>query len=129
MLCENIYHDNIYILVLNVVGCSEKKEFVDMAEANRDSPVVKAEPQQNEQLEKEDQPNMDELLAKLKGFGGGGAKVFTADDIKNMNFDDIARGAGGSGGKKDRKNNKRKTQSEKKSKIDPDLGADETIEL
>ena len=73
-------------------GCSEKNEFVQMAESNKDLPVIVKEPVEEKKKDKD--VDIDELMQKLKGFGG--ANVFTADDIKNMNFEDMMKKKGGS---------------------------------
>lgn len=92
-----------------------------MAEANRDTPEVESESPRKGKTANENQPNIDELLEKLKGFGGG-AKVFTADDIKNMDFDAMRE-------KRRDSHDKQQKRKSNKRNVDFDVGTDETIEL
>jgi hypothetical protein len=110
-------------------GCVEKHEFVEKFMEVQHLPLVKAEPPKSEEPSDPglDKAKLDELLASLKGAGGGGMnfQAFTAKDFEGLSPDEMAKKfGGGSNGRGPPKSNKR--QSSKKAKVEEDH---ENIEL
>mmetsp|Transcript_1567 Transcript_1567/g.2509 ORF Transcript_1567/g.2509 Transcript_1567/m.2509 type:complete len:151 (+) Transcript_1567:62-514(+) len=81
----------LYDRGLNCIGCAEKADYVKMAEEHRDTPKkqsdTRATSDDDTSRGKSKDDSMADILEKLKQFGG--AKVFTQDDLKNMNFDEM----------------------------------------
>ena len=82
----------LYDRGLSCKGCSEKEEFVNQVYESRNVPkkVEKEEELDPAEEERKDKEIAD-LMAKLKmqGFGGN---VFSAKDLKNMDFDAMRKG-------------------------------------
>jgi len=86
----------LYDRGLNCKGCSEKEEFVNKVFENRNIPMKESEKkQEQEKIDPEEEARKDkeiaDLMAKLKSQGFGG-NVFSAKDLKNMDFDKMRRG-------------------------------------
>lgn len=102
---------------LECKGCSEKQDFVDLCNANKDAPLKPAEePGEMRTPGKKDPADIDELLKSMKGMPGmENLNVFTADDLKNMDPDRMANafgGGGGGGGGRPRKRKPKFTREE-----------------
>lgn len=75
---------------LECKGCSEKQDFVDLCNANKDAPLKQAAASDghsgNIRTPGSDKAaDIDELLKSMKGVPGmENLKMFTADDLKNM---------------------------------------------
>ncbi len=82
-------------------GCAEKANFVDRVYETQDLPKVetplKKPPQKKPQAERtpQDRENIEEVLEKLKKSGFGGAKVFSADDLKDLSPEEMNKKFGG----------------------------------
>ena len=116
---------------LSCKACSEKKELIEMAEANRDVPPLELEEKSDKFTRtKNPSPNIDEVLEKLKsgGFGGSGAKIFTADDLKNMDFDKFRENGGKSKKRSKRDNTQKRNHAQRDTSDQASLEKD-TIEL
>ena len=78
---------------LSCSGCAEKSDFVNMCEANQAAPLVESKPPEPEL---KDDKSIEDLLASMKGIPGmEGIKMFTADDLKNMNPEQMGSAFGG----------------------------------
>jgi hypothetical protein len=75
------------------LGCNEKTHFVDQVFDNQHILPVNKNENNKEKKQKEksnvDTENIEEVLRSLKNSGFGDAKVFTANDFKNMKADDL----------------------------------------
>jgi len=83
---------------LKCEGCAEKQDFVAMCEEHKDTPPVAREEVPSAGAEKPPagNDNIEDILASLKGMPGmEGLKVFGADDLKNLNAEQMARDMGG----------------------------------
>ena len=75
---------------LECKGCSEKQDFVDLCNANKDAPLKEAaasggDPGSFRTPGTDKAADIDELLKSMKGVPGmENLKMFTADDLKNM---------------------------------------------
>ena len=86
---------------LSCEGCAEKNDFVKMCEDNKNAPLVERTPSSSADAPKDgkDDKNIEDLLASMKGMPGmEGIKMFTADDLKNMNPEQMGSTFGGGGG-------------------------------
>jgi hypothetical protein len=82
---------------LSCSGCAEKSDFVNMCEANKAAPLVESKPPEPEL---KDDKSIEDLLASMKGIPGmEGIKMFTADDLKNMDPEQMGSAFGGGRGK------------------------------
>lgn len=84
-------------------GCAEKSDYVALCNQNLDAPLLpKKEPEAPPEKEK----SIEDILAGLKGMPGmENIKMFTADDFKGMNHEQMAESmAGGGGGGRKRRN-------------------------
>lgn len=86
-------------------GCAEKSDFLALCEQHKDTPVVEEpEPPKGSDPSVGDgkgEKNIDDILAGLKGMPGmDGIKMFSGDDLKNMNFEQMGKQFGGSGAAK-----------------------------
>ncbi len=111
---------------LECKGCSEKSEFVKLAEENRETPSLKPEKIKPVDPKSKD-IDYEELLKNLKGFGGN---VYTADDIKNMKFNEDTFGKKKHDKKKTRKTSSTSNPNQRDSRAPEFKEEDsETIEL
>ena len=86
---------------LKCEGCAEKADYVAMCEEHKDTPELAAEEpppatdwaaNDNGDAAPKDPADIDDLLKNLKGMPGmEGIKMFGADDLKNMNFEQMGR--------------------------------------
>ena len=80
-------------------GCAEKSDFVALCEANHDAPLVKPKADPHTIRTPGDggkKDNIEDLLAGLKGMPGmENLKMFTPDDLKNMDPEKMAGAFGG----------------------------------
>ena len=83
---------------LKCEGCAEKADFVALCEANKDTPVLETPKEEEPASPKKDDKNIDDILGSLKGMPGmEGIKMFTADDLKNMNPEQMGNTFSGGG--------------------------------
>ena len=86
-------------------GCAEKSDFLALCEEHKDTPVVEQpEPKEPEPPvgDGKGEKNIDDILSGLKGMPGmEGIKMFSGDDLKNMNYEQMGKQFGG--GKRPRK--------------------------
>ena len=87
---------------LKCEGCAEKADYVTLCEQNKDAPLLPPEEPPADAGKGKDQ-SIEDLLASMKGMPGmEGIKMFTADDLKNMNPEQMGASMGGRGGRKSR---------------------------
>lgn len=87
---------------LKCEGCAEKADYVALCEQNRDAPVQMTEPSGSEPAGGgaaggggKDQ-SIEDLLAGMKGMPGmENIKMFSADDLKGMNAEQMGASMGG----------------------------------
>ena len=73
-----------------------------LCEQNKDAPLLPPEEPPADAGKGKDQ-SIEDLLASMKGMPGmEGIKMFTADDLKNMNPEQMGASMGGRGGRKSR---------------------------
>jgi hypothetical protein len=92
---------------LKCEGCAEKADYVSMCEEHKDTPELAAEEPAadwgaagNGDAASKDPADIDDLLKSMKGMPGmEGIKMFGADDLKNMNFEQMGQQFGGRGQK------------------------------
>ena len=89
---------------LKCEGCAEKADFVALCEANKDTPVLPPKDTEEPAMRvPKDDKNIDDILGSLKGMPGmEGIKMFTADDLKNMNPEQMGNAFGGGGSSRSR---------------------------
>uniref|UniRef100_A0A6U7I8W4 ARMET C-terminal domain-containing protein n=1 Tax=Haptolina brevifila TaxID=156173 RepID=A0A6U7I8W4_9EUKA len=81
---------------LQCEGCAEKADFVKMCEANIDAPKVQKEPPAAAKASPDKEQSIEDLLASMKGMPGmEGIKMFSADDLKGMNPEQMGSTFGG----------------------------------
>jgi hypothetical protein len=99
-------------------GCVEKHEFVAKFMEVQHLPLVKAEPPAAPSDPGLDKEKLDELLASLKGAGGGGMnfQAFTAKDFEGLSPDEMAKKFGG--GSKRGPSKSSRSQSSRKPKAE-----------
>lgn len=75
-------------------GCAEKADFVALCEANKDAQLLP--PKEPEPKPPEKEKNIEDILAGMKGMPGmENIKMFTADDLKGMNTEQMGSKFGG----------------------------------
>ena len=91
---------------LECKGCSEKADFVDLCNANKDAPLKPPEDgkMRTPGVDEKKDVDIDELLKSMKGMPGmENLKMYTADDLKDPESMANAFGGGGGGGGRPRK--------------------------
>lgn len=84
-------------------GCAEKADFLELCEKHKDTPIMEQPPKGPEPsvVDGQGEKSIDDILAGLKGMPGmEGIKMFSGDDLKNMNFEQMGKQFGGSGRQK-----------------------------
>ena len=78
-------------------GCAEKADYVAMCETHKDDPLVEAPaPAEDAAGPAPPQESIEELMSKMKGIPGmENIKMFGADDLKNMNYEQMGKAFGG----------------------------------
>ena len=86
---------------LKCEGCAEKADFVAMCEANEFAPLVEKEAPKEAPKGDAKKESIEDILAGMKGMPGmEGIKMFSADDLKNMDYEQMGNAFGGGGGYK-----------------------------
>lgn len=81
---------------LTCEGCAEKQDFVQMCEANKHLEVKPPPEPAPPAGDDGKQESIEELMAKLKGMPGmEGLNMFSGDDLKNMNPEQMGNTFGG----------------------------------
>lgn len=80
---------------LECKGCSEKQDFVNLAYENRNTLLTSTQgqqetpPQENEIPPEVDREKLEELMAKLRNNGFGNNQFFSADELRNLNPEEL----------------------------------------
>jgi len=90
-------------------GCAEKADFQQLCEKEKDTPLLPVEDEPAAPAEPEKEKDVEEMLKGFKGIPGmEGVKMFSGDDLKNMNYEQMGNMFGGGGGR----SKPRKTRSQ-----------------
>jgi len=79
-------------------GCAEKADFLKLCEEHADTPVLPPK-EEEPTAPAEKEKDVEDILKNLKGMPGmDGIKMFSGDDLKNMNYEQMGNMFGGGGG-------------------------------
>jgi len=91
-------------------GCAEKADFLQLCEKEKDTPLLPIKEEPAAPAEK-DPKDVEDILKGMKGMPGmEGIKMFSGDDLKNMNYEQMGNMFGGGGGGGRPKPRKTRTQ-------------------